>query len=322
MAGKGSLTVTDLRNSLKNRVGLKVIDQNPKQTKEYPTKYPLCYLDVATEKCLVISPGQESNASGNLTPPTHLTSQIFNDIANSETPLPQDINKIIIPIALTSRKHWVTVSYDKEKNVATIIDPRPWYVSFFWPNGGLKKVITEGLINIGMANKENPIKFSNVYQGVQHNDVTCGQWALANVFAQLLGKTTDEMRHVFSSRDEGKIVDTFSVGIPAHNKYKPTIFTQLLQGFLNLFRLSGASNEKLISDIQGQQAQLESMGGFSYGNMLNSLENATDVAPGALTRPPHNDAGFSIVGELSPKIDAEVGEAGHEEDPPRSLRAP
>ena len=96
--------------------------------------------------------------------------------------------KIIIPVAelqktfgLFQRKHFVTLCYDPIKNVATLIDSRPWIVSFLYPTSSMENMLRSGLSTILGDNKIKTMRFQKMFQRVQHNDTHCGAWTTANI---------------------------------------------------------------------------------------------------------------------------------------------
>lgn len=251
MSGTGSVGSSQIRMGLSDSALLQPIRQLSHQFYASSTPDPLCYKGRSDSgNYLVITASQDRLEPGNVTVQAENTTKgVFDLVAQNKDAIPKDITNVLIPVALTSRRHWVTVNYDIKTNTATIIDPRPWYVSFLWPNSNLKKEIQDGLVKIGLADKDKPIKFSTIYQGVQHNDVTCGSWSLANISAQLSGKKLHEMGSVFSANDEPQVVRTFSPGVEEDKVYKPTLFTRIFQGVLNLFGLSKPAQPDLINSF-------------------------------------------------------------------------
>jgi hypothetical protein len=271
MAGIGSFGANGIRLGLKDFASLKSIGELHTFDGTEGPRLPLCYRSsVGDSNYLVISPGEDQSSS--ITYPDSTTRGIFDLITNSKTRIDvSDVTNVLIPVAITSRQHWVTVNYDKKTNTATIIDPRPWYVSFLWSNKNLKQEIQDGLVKIGLPIKDKPIKFSTIYQGIQHNDVTCGSWSLANIYAQISGKKLNEMGTVFSANDEPQVVKAFSPGVEKEKIYKPTLFTRIFQGALNFFGLSKIAQPDLINSFNTTAKAPEvSPAQSSYATMFTS----------------------------------------------------
>lgn len=138
---------------------------------------------------------------------------------------------IIMPIATIFRKHWLTAHYDTQTKVATILDSRPWYMSWMWSTTKLQNGMMAGLRAMGKLGPNEPITFNRVYQGVQHNDDYCGAWAAVNSLKLATGTPIAEMTNAFSGNDEGPIVRSFEQW--TKKPYQPGVFTRLLQGALN-----------------------------------------------------------------------------------------
>lgn len=100
----------------------------------------------------------------------------------------QKLKKIIIPVAeeqkilgIVPRNHWVTLYYDPLTNQATLLDSRPWLVSFLYPTSSMEQLLTAGLTKIYGTDIARPMIFDVQYQDVQHNDVYCGAWTGKNI---------------------------------------------------------------------------------------------------------------------------------------------
>ena len=112
------------------------------------------------------------------------------DISSHIQEATQADKKIILPVAevrkifgLFPRNHWVTLSYDPISNKATLIDSRPWFLSFLYPTKTMENMLREGLSNVLGSEKIAAMKFNKIYQGVQHNDTHCGAWTTANIMS-------------------------------------------------------------------------------------------------------------------------------------------
>lgn len=119
---------------------------------------------------------------------------------------------IIVPLVekqkifgLFPRNHWVTLYYDHEVNKATLLDSRPWWVSFLYPRSVMKKLFKKGLQEIYGNNHSETMQFNTVYQAVQYNDTYCGTWTAANIYSLVKGKSITEQTKAFSWRDEEDI---------------------------------------------------------------------------------------------------------------------
>jgi hypothetical protein len=129
-----------------------------------------------------------------------------------------DNKKIILPVTelqkilgLSRRNHWVTLTYDPIQNTATLIDSRPWYISFLYPTKPMENQLRNGLSRILGAEKIAAMTFHKIHQGVQHNDTHCGAWTAANIMG--LAGVDDEPHSVkqqgnaFTRDDEVGIVN-------------------------------------------------------------------------------------------------------------------
>ena len=77
------------------------------------------------------------------------------------------------------RMHWVTLHYDPQTEIATLIDSRPWINSVSYLTDPMKKLLNEGLEPLGHSVKE----LKCVYQNIQHDDIYCGPWTATNIEA-------------------------------------------------------------------------------------------------------------------------------------------
>jgi hypothetical protein len=130
--------------------------------------------------------------------------------------------KIIIPVVenqkilgLFPRAHFVTLVYDPQMNTATLIDSRPWLISFLYPTKPMESMLRDGLAQVLSSEQMEGLKFKKVFQGVQHNDTHCGAWTAANIMG-LAGVGVDEPKepnnvnqqaHAFTRDDEVDVVN-------------------------------------------------------------------------------------------------------------------
>lgn len=108
---------------------------------------------------------------------------------------------IIIPVSeqqkvfgLFKRNHWVTLHYNPATNVATLIDPRPWYASFFYPRMNLFSMLRQGIRAIYDEEQANKLKYSTHYQSMQYDDTYCGAWAAQNIRDLTSGRPIEHQR--------------------------------------------------------------------------------------------------------------------------------
>ena len=107
-------------------------------------------------------------------------------------------------LGLIPRNHWVTLHYDPNTKIATLIDSRPWLVSLLYPLSSMKQSLKKAGLEF--------TQWKTIYQGVQYNDVHCGAWTCSNALALATGSATvDELQNRFSVIDEKRIVQ--------HNKF-------------------------------------------------------------------------------------------------------
>ncbi|CAM2811976.1 hypothetical protein [Legionella worsleiensis] len=106
--------------------------------------------------------------------------------------------KIIIPVAeeqkilgLFPRNHWITLYYDPQTNKATVLDSRPWMVSFLYPTSSMRTQLLDGIKQVYGETKAQGTQFEIRYQGVQHNDIHCGAWTARNIM-DLAGARANE----------------------------------------------------------------------------------------------------------------------------------
>lgn len=133
--------------------------------------------------------------------------------ASTIASLIQDLNKddsklpMIFPmiekqkiLGLIPRNHWVTLHYDPQTKIATLIDSRPWLVSLLYPLSSMKQSLKSAGLEF--------TQWKTIYQGVQYNDVHCGAWTCSNALALATGSATvDELEKRFSVIDEKWIVE-------------------------------------------------------------------------------------------------------------------
>ncbi|MDP1603165.1 MAG: hypothetical protein Q8M03_07865 [Legionella sp.] len=217
--------------------------------------------------------------------------QAFDAIA--KLPENEKSKQIIIPVTeeqkilgLFKRNHWVTLSYDPQKNVATLLDSRPWIVSFLYPTSAMKKSLTEGIRKVFPANADT-LKFQTRYQGVQYNDTHCGAWVTTNI-RDLAGankegvlKTINQQVGAYSRDDEAKIVE-YNVQSVAQKTLdveiiivKPSWFQRLLN-FLGITKpMPPESRFVPVSDEVAEPYKGGSFAvmrdGFESGNLGSSL---------------------------------------------------
>lgn len=229
-------------------------------------------------------------------------SEAFDAIADLPEDEKQKQKQIIIPVTeeqkilgLFKRNHWVTLTYDPQTNIATLLDSRPWLVSFLYPTSAMKKSLTEGIHKVFPDNAES-MKFQTRYQAVQHNDMHCGAWVTTNI-RDLAGankegvlKTIDQQVSAYSRDDEAKIVE-YNVQSVAHNTLdievtivKPNWFQRLLN-FLGItkpkppessFEPVLSSSEAEISNRGSSRIMYEGLNGGSRSSSVSDLEDDFD----------------------------------------------
>lgn len=164
------------------------------------------------ESCVVLSPSTDTE--NNNAQMLQTISQGLSKLAGNKGL--QD-KKIIIPVAeeqkilwIFKRNHWVSLHYDPQENRATVLDSRPWLVSFLYPMKAMKNELKIGLETLFGAKKAQEMHFDKKYQGVQHNDTYCGAWTSRNILdlSGASGKcaSIDEQEIRYSSKDEQAII--------------------------------------------------------------------------------------------------------------------
>ncbi len=150
--------------------------------------------------------------------------------------------KILIPVAeeqkilwLFKRNHWVTLQYDPQDNQATLLDSRPWFVSFLYPTKAMNNELKKGIESLYGSEKANTMVFYNEYQSVQYNDTHCGSWTCRNILDLSRNKgrplSIIEQKNRYSAKDEESIIlDNMElVGYPMRNrKTKFSLIEKLL----------------------------------------------------------------------------------------------
>lgn len=162
------------------------------------------------EHCIVLSPATDT---------LNTNAQMLQTISQGLKQLPNLANsqkKILIPVAqeqkilgLFKRNHWVTVQYDPKENKATVLDSRPWLVSFLYPMTALKNELKQGIASVYNIKTAQTIEFSKKYQGVQFNDKHCGAWTTQNILdlaSQTKQTSIDQQTKKYSSKDENRII--------------------------------------------------------------------------------------------------------------------
>jgi len=121
------------------------------------------------------------------------------------------INKILLfPVAEEQailfgwlpRNHWVTLHYDSHTEIATLIDSRPWGVSFCYCLSAMHTAL-----EIGLAEFDMHVKTLNVkYQGVQEDTICCGAWTAANIEGLAEGISVDEYLSALSNDGKRDVI--------------------------------------------------------------------------------------------------------------------
>lgn len=113
---------------------------------------------------------------------------------------------LVFPVAeqRNNRNHWVTLHYNLSTRMATVIDSRPKWVSFFYSNRYIQAFLNEGLQAIGL----HPVKqFTEICTGVQSQDNTCcGPWTAAYIEGLAHGASIKEMSNFFMAKNSNDIV--------------------------------------------------------------------------------------------------------------------
>ena len=174
--------------------------------------------------------------------------------------------KIIIPVTeeqkilgLFPRNHWVTLHYDPQTKQATVLDSRPWIVSFLYPSSAMKDLLIDGLSTIYGEETARETQFEIRYQGVQHNDTYCGAWTSRNIM-DLAGAnpqgtctTIDQQTVAYTDKQEQNIIEynrelvekrTSDINIHSLPS-KPNLW----QRFLNFVGLNNTNEADIGSEI-------------------------------------------------------------------------
>ncbi len=184
---------------------------------------------------------------------------------------------IIFPISeaqkilgIFPRMHWVTVHYSQAENKATLIDSRPWYVSIWYPTSPMEKMLRKGLGEI-LGEKAKDMSFKTVYQGVQHNDIHCGSWVVANTGYLVEKKASiGEIKKIFTSDDEQNIVE-FNKRMRASTDSKEPkkgFFQRLMDFFSNNLTPSAQQN-----NYSGGSNEVMARCGVTYNEPLQTVQS-------------------------------------------------
>lgn len=161
-----------------------------------------------TDQCIVVSPATDTKSNH----------QMLQTIQEGLQRLPKSIDlqkKILIPIAeeqkilgLFPRNHWVTLQYDPKNNTATILDSRPWLVSFLYPMTAMKQQLKAGIEHLYGKEKAQAMIFTQEYQGVQFNDTYCGAWTSKNIIDLATNNdvSIEQQKVKYSYKDEPAII--------------------------------------------------------------------------------------------------------------------
>lgn len=160
-----------------------------------------------TENTLVLSPSTDTDKKQLMT-----IEAAFNSIAAISNK--ESYNKIIIPVAeeqkilgLFPRNHWVTLHYDVKTNHATLLDSRPWLMSFLYPTSAMKKSLKAGLVKVFDSKKIDNMSFDILYQGVQHNDTYCGAWTTTNIVDLAKNNcSVNDQKSAYTPSDEAIVI--------------------------------------------------------------------------------------------------------------------
>jgi hypothetical protein len=95
------------------------------------------------------------------------------------------------------RNHWVTVHYDMDNGMVTLIDSKSSLAAAWYDYGPLQAQLKDGLQKLGLALNG----FKVVYQGVQADNIHCGAWTAANICALVDGAPLDELLYDCSIDD-------------------------------------------------------------------------------------------------------------------------
>lgn len=95
------------------------------------------------------------------------------------------------------RNHWVTLHYDTNTQIATVIDSRPLLNSLTYCFDGLKNSLSKGLKNFQRSIKE----FKIIHQGLQADNIYCGAWTAINIESLAYGATIPSLTSSFTQKD-------------------------------------------------------------------------------------------------------------------------
>lgn len=102
----------------------------------------------------------------------------------------------LLGTSLFRRKHWITLHYNPVNNTATLIDSRPWYISFFYWKYPMWKQLKKGIEQVYGAEQANTLIKKTCYQGVQDEDISCGAHTFVNIQALAIeGGSIDDIRN-------------------------------------------------------------------------------------------------------------------------------
>ena len=213
------------------------------------------------------------------------------DVQNEIAAAINSRKKIILPVVenqkilgLVPRRHFVTLVYDPVLNMATLIDSRPWLISFLYPTKPMEKMLKQGLEQVLSVNQMAAMKFKKVFQGVQHNDTHCGAWTAANIMG-LAGvgidgskapNNTCQQANAFTRDDE---VDVVNNNISIANTVYPDPIVKLSKPtgwFQKLLIRLGFSKYKLSQTID-PVAEMSDLS--SYGQIAIDLPMGDEGVP-------------------------------------------
>ena len=133
----------------------------------------------------------------------------------SQTPANLPRKKLIFPVVEEQRSfldlprnHWVTLHYDPDTEIATLIDSRPAWASFWYPTSTIHTTLMSGLSARGLVVKTFEVK----YQGVQSDYMRCGAWTAVNIELLAHGKSVNELLLELTAADRDAVVE--------HNQHK------------------------------------------------------------------------------------------------------
>ena len=93
--------------------------------------------------------------------------------------------KIVFPVSeeqpflgfLRPRNHFVTLHYDANTRIATVVDSRTWLAAGGYSAEPMRKSLHAGLGPFGLTIDRIDVH----YQGIQHDDIHCGAWTAVNI---------------------------------------------------------------------------------------------------------------------------------------------